>query len=408
MNLQQNSYSKSYKKLLITILLVLLFTTQSATDIFVPALPVMAHDFGVSSHQMNMAITYYVYAQAFLFLIVGQISDVLGRKRTIVIALFITIICTFLISESRSLENILILRIFQALGSAGVYIVSRLIIKEVYAKEELLHVTALFMLGLVLSPALAPVVGAFILKFLDWRWIFRISGMFLIIFWIICICLIRESNTNIQLHRMNFKLSNLLNSYYIVLKDWLFIRYVFIVGGTFASYYAFITMSSYMYVQEFHISEIYYSYLFTLIAFGYFMGNKMMSYLTKRQYSPYDIIKVGIVLGMLICIMSVISYFLSANIMLFMILITLGGWLTRLATAFINPPIQVGVLHSFPKHSSAAVGLLSSLQYIFAAVGSWSVGALDMLPSQSIIITTIAYTLISIAFFTLVKKKDFA
>ena len=123
MNLQQNNYSKSYKKLLITILLVLLFTTQSATDIFVPALPVMAHDFGVSSHQMNMAITYYVYAQAFLFLIVGQISDVLGRKRTIVIALFITIICTFLISESRSLENILILRIFQALGSAGVYIV---------------------------------------------------------------------------------------------------------------------------------------------------------------------------------------------------------------------------------------------------------------------------------------------
>jgi DHA1 family bicyclomycin/chloramphenicol resistance-like MFS transporter len=401
------SDNHAYKKILIILLLVLLFITQAATDIYIPALPVMAHEFGVTAHEMNMTITYYVYAQAALFLCVGQISDLIGRKKTIVFALMVTLICTFLISESKSLNSILVLRVFQAFGSAGVYIVSRLILKEVYNKDELLHVTGLFMLGLVLSPALAPVVGAFILKYLDWRWVFRILGISVAIFWVACIIILKETNHKMHENIRDFHITKLIHGYVHVLKDWLFIRYVLVVGGTFASFYAFITMSSYMYIQEYHISEVYYSYLFTFIAFGYLIGNKIMSKLSKLKYSPHTIVGVGISIGFVVCLLSILAFFLTKQVVVFIALVTLSGWLARLATAFINPPIQVGVLHAFPDYSSYAVGLLSSLQYVFAALGSWSVGALDMKPSESIIITMVIYTILSMVVFKLISKKDF-
>ncbi|RTK99621.1 MAG: MFS transporter [Proteobacteria bacterium] len=400
------SNQKKYKKELIIVLLILLFITQAFTDIYVSGLPIMAHDFSVSPAQMNQTITYYVYSQAFLFLIIGPISDIFGRKRVIVITLFCSLISTFIIAESSNLNIILIFRIFQAFGSAGVYIVSRLIIKEVYDKEEVLSVTGLFLLGLVLSPALAPVVGAFIIKHLDWRWTFRLLGILLSIFWLLSIKIIKESNNQINTYRSQFNLKTIINNYIHVLCNWLFIRYVLVVGGTFASFYAFISMSSYMYINEYHISEIYYSYLFTIIAIGYLVGNKIMVFYSKRNVGPYQLVLIGIVLGVIVIVLTILSIFLRHEIILFILLITFTGWITRLATAFINPPIQVGVLTIFNDKGSFAVGLLSSLQYVFAAFGSWFVGFLKYEPSMNIIISTIVFTLLTIASFVLLKIKD--
>lgn len=399
-------YSKHYKRQLIIFLLILLFITQASTDIYVAGLPIMAREFAVTPAQMNKTITYYVYAQAFFFLLVGPISDLLGRKKVIFISLFISLLATFVISESHHLGTILVFRVLQAVGSAGVYIVSRLVIKEVYAKDELLEVTGLFLLGLVLSPALAPVVGAFIIQHLDWRWSFRFLGIFIFICWLIGLKFIQESNHNTQEYRQNFDLKSLINNYLCVLKDWLFISYVLVVGGTFASFYAFISMSSYMYIDEYHISPIYYSYLFTLIAFGYLIGNKIMTFCSKRNVDSYRLIRVGVVIGIVVICLTLLSIYLRHNVLAFILLVTFAGWLTRLATAFINPPIQVIVLTSFGQRGSSAVGLLSSLQYVFAALGSWFVGVIKFEPSINIIISTIVFTLLTIVCFATIKVND--
>ncbi len=400
-------YSTTQKKLLITLLLLLLFVTQASTDIYVSGLPLMAREFNVTPAKMNMTITYYVYTQAFLFLIMGPISDLCGRRKTILISLIISIIATFMISEIRQLDQIIFLRIVQAIGSASIYIVSRLIIKEVYDKEEILSVTGLFLLGLVLSPALAPVIGAIIIKYLDWRWCFRLIGIISILLTSCGFFVIKESNHEIDKFRREFMPRKMLRNYLSVLTDWLFIRYLVVVGGTFASFYAFISMSSYMYINEYHISNIYYSYLFTFIALGYLIGNKIMIYLSKRGKSSHYLVLIGVSIAIFVILLTAACIIFRNYTMLFIALITLSGWLIRLATAFINPPIQVGVIHAFPALSSYAVGLLSSFQYVFAAFGSWVVGIMPFEPSTNIIATTIIFTGITIIMFFLIKRQEF-
>lgn len=403
------SYSKAYKRYLIILLMMLLFITQAATDIFVPGLPVMAREFGVSPAKMNMTISYYVCAQAILFLIMGIISDVAGRRNTILISLIISIIATFAISESHNVNLIIFYRVLQALGSGAVYIVSRLIIKEVYDSKEQLEITGIFMLGLVISPAIAPVIGAFIINHLDWRATFIFIGSSLSILTFLSFFVIKESNLQIDKHRSEFKLNKMLLNYYTVIINGLFIRYLFIVGGTFASFYAFIAMSSYMYIDEYHISNMYYSSLFMIIAMGYLIGNNIMIYKSRHGSSFYDLIKIGINISFAAIALTLLSLLLRDKVIIFIGLITIGGILIRLATAFINPPIQVGVIHAFPNNSSSAVGLISSIQYVFAAFGAWFVGIMPYQPSTNIIISTIGFTILTIlAFYTLRPGHEMA
>jgi hypothetical protein len=131
-----------------------------------------------------------------------------------------------------------------------------------------------------------------------------------------------------------------------------------------------------------------------------------MIYLSKNGKSGYQIVLIGIVIAVFVVILTTISIAFKNYTLLFIGLITLSGWLTRLATAFINPPIQVGVIHSFPGLSSYAVGLLSSLQYAFAAFGSWIVGIMPFEPSTNIIATTIIFTGITITMFSTIKHHE--
>ena len=397
---------QSYKSKLIWLLIALLFITQACTDIYLPGLPDMAREFGVSPDKMNLTITVYVYTQACLFLIMGVVSDLFGRKKTIVYSLIISVIASFLIGISHNLYFIVFLRSLQAIGSGAVYVVSRLIIKEVYDREEQIHVVGMFVLGLVISPAIAPVIGSVIIDFFNWRACFILISLSLAVLAYICISFIEESNHNTKQNRADFKISKLIGAYGSVLTNPLFIKFSIVVGGAFASFYAFISMSSYMYIDEYKVDNTYYSFIFTAIALGYLLGNKIMLYMNKQKVSPRQIVQIGVVIAIIAGLMMILSLPTNTKLLV-LIIVSFGGLVTRIATAFINPPIQVEVTYYFKESSAMAIGLLSFLQYIFAGFGSWFVGKLPLIPSHSIVLSSVFFAAISMVAFMVIPKSDF-
>lgn len=398
--------TENYKRRLIWLLVALLFITQACTDIYLPALPDMAREFGVTPDKMNLTITVYVYTQACLFLIMGVISDLFGRKKTIIYALIISVISSFLIFISHSLHLIIFLRCLQAIGSGAVYVVSRLIIKEVYDREEQIHVTGLFVLGLVISPAVAPVIGSGIIDLWGWRACFLAISLSLTILVYFSANFIQESNHAIDENWKRFRVIQLVGSYFTVLRNQLFVKFALVVGGAFASFYAFISMSSYMYIDEYKIDNTYYSFIFTAIAMGYLFGNKIMLYLNRQKVSPQQIVKIGVTIAVIAGLMMVLSLFTNAGFIVLMV-VSLGGLITRVSTAFINPPIQVEVTYCFKENSAIAIGLLSFFQYVFAGFGSWFAGKLPLIPSHSIVLSSVFFALISMVTFLMIDKNDF-
>jgi hypothetical protein len=83
------------------------------------------------------------------------------------------------------------------------------------------------------------------------------------------------------------------------------------------------------------------------------------------------------------------------NAVVIIVLVSLGICLLRLATALINPPLQVVVTNHFQEHGSHGLGLLTCFQYLFAAAGTMVVSGLPFEPSVNLMSSTLIFVLLS-------------
>ena len=150
-----------------------------------------------------------------------------------------------------------------------------------------------------------------------------------------------------------------------------------------------------MYINEYHVSSITYSYIFIVIAGFYLFGNQIMLWLNRAHVPSWELIKNGVIISSIgLCIIIFGTAFQSIGLTT-LISITCGVILLRMATAFINPPIQVAVIHNFSNNGAQAIGLISSLQYFAAGIGSFTTSVLPWQPSTNLILSSLFFCMIS-------------
>lgn len=384
------------KPVSIVLMVLLLFATQACTDIFLPGLPAIAREFGVSMAGANHLISAYNYSQAVVVLFIGVVSDLHGRRSTLLVCLALHIAASIWIALSNSLPWMIALRAVQAAGSAAVYIVLRLVIKDTLDKQAQIHATGLLVTGLVLSPILAPVAGAWIIQFTNWRGCFwAIAAVELpLFFW--AWRAVHETHHQSALFRAAFSWKGHFLHYAAVLRDRYFLGMALIVGAAFAAFYAFISISSYLYIGQYGVPASRYALVFIGVAAFYLLGNRMMSRLNARQVPPQRIVQAGVAVSLLgaavLC-----TALLASNRVAILAAVTLGTCLLRLATALINPPAQVVVTNHFTAQGSHALGLLTCIQYGFAAIGTMVVSSLPFSPSANFTFSTMLFVLLCAA-----------
>lgn len=396
--------TNSIQRAPIILMVLLLFSTKACTDIFLSGLPQIAREFGVPMDVSNLTISVYNYSQAFFVLFIGVVSDLWGRRSVLLACLLMHIAASVWIALCTGMPAMIVMRAAQALGSAAVYIVLRLVIKDTLDKKAQIHATGLLVVGLVLSPILAPVLGAWIIQVSSWRNCFWAIALFEIPLFAWTWVAIRESNHRQSEFRAAFSMRAHLLNYYSVLKDGYFLSLALIVGAAFAAFYAFISISSFMYIQQYGIRETDYAYLFIGIALAYLLGNRVMSKLNANNLAPQKIVGLGIYTSLLGTALILAQVF-THDTLLAIGLITLGTCLLRLATALINPPVQVMVTNHFRDQGSHALGLLTCIQYCFAGLGTMVVSGLSFAPSANFTISTFAFIALSLMAYMFAARK---
>lgn len=388
----------------ITLMVLLIFSTQACTDIFLSGLPQIAQEFGVSMGVSNLTISVYNYSQAFFVLFIGVVSDLWGRRSVVLYCLLIHIAASVWIALCTAMPAMILMRAAQALGSAAIYIVLRLVIKDTMDKKAQIHATGLLVVGLVLSPLLAPLLGAWIVKISNWRNCFWAIALLEIPLFAWAWATIRESNYQQKEFRAAFSMKTHILSYYNVLQNGYFLSLALIVGSAFAAFYAFISISSFIYIDQYGIEETDYAYLFIGIALAYLLGNRVMSKLNAKNVPPPKIVGMGIYISLLGATI-ILSQAFTGDTALTVSLITVGTCLLRLATALINPPVQVIVTNHFRDKGAHALGLLTCIQYCFAGIGTMMVSDLPFLPSASFTISSVFFITLSLIGYLFVFKQ---
>ena len=271
---------------------MMFFVGVSATDIYIASLPQMVLDFHSSPRVINLTLSSYSLGVAFAVLFVGEISSRFGRRRCLLLGVLCFSVAAFLIAVLPSIELIILLRVVQAFGCAVIIIVPRLVLKDCMDEREQITANGILLMGLIISPAIAPVIGAYLAKFWGWRSCFALSGVFGIILVVWGYFVLPETNRNQLLHFQ--RPSYYLKTYFQLLTNRMFLALTGVYAAGVAAYFTFIGISSYLYIDHWHMSPQRYSFLYLWLSGAYLSGNQIMQYLNGKHVSSVKIIRFGV------------------------------------------------------------------------------------------------------------------
>ena len=156
---------------------VMFGTFMAVMDISVVnvAMPHMMGSFGQDLSSITWVATSYSIAEIIMATMAGWWSTLLGRKRLYLISYAIFTLGSILAGTSRTFSQMLFWRVLQGIGGGSLIPVSQAILREAFPVEEQGTAMAIYGMGVVLAPAIGPIVGGWMTDNYGWPWIFYIN-----------------------------------------------------------------------------------------------------------------------------------------------------------------------------------------------------------------------------------------
>lgn len=269
---QENSAKVSF--ILVVFLGMLTAITPLATDLYLPALPIMPGELNTTASNIQMTIGVMTFGVALGQLFGGPISDTMGRKLPLIVGNLLCVISGIICAFAPNIEILLLGRFLQGLtGSVGV-VIAKAIARDFASGQELTKLFALLMMVNGLAPVLAPLIGGQLLLFTTWRVIFVILAVFSAIL-LVGSLLFRESLPKEK--RITGGVGVAVKNYITLIKDKPFLGQTLIQLFAFGGFFAYISGSSFVYQNIFNLSAQEFSYLFGINSCGIVLASAISS-----------------------------------------------------------------------------------------------------------------------------------
>lgn len=271
-----------------------------STDLYLPALPTMSSYFSSSSAVTNLTLSSFFLFYAVGILIWGPLSDKYGRKPILTIGAIIYIISSVSCAISTNVYFLIFARAVQGIGAGGITSVSVAIIKDCFSGKKRESMLAITQSVSGIAPMVAPILGAWILKFSNWRGAFWALTVISVINLLLTI-LYKETLREDEKYRGNIIGS--IGRLITVSKNKSFFIPTVIFSLSAIPFMGYIAISSYIYVDYFRLSEQAYSYFFAANALVSILGPIIyVRYLSNvsKMFFPIGCFALGLLSGILI------------------------------------------------------------------------------------------------------------
>ena len=141
-------------------------------DTLFPAFPAMGAQFGADKLAMQQTISAYLIAYALMSLVHGPLSDAIGRRRVIIGGLSVFTVASVGCALSTDLSTLLAFRALQGLSAGVGLIVGRAVIRDVLHGDDAQRLMSQVSMIFGVAPAIAPIIGGWILGWSHWPAIF--------------------------------------------------------------------------------------------------------------------------------------------------------------------------------------------------------------------------------------------
>jgi DHA1 family bicyclomycin/chloramphenicol resistance-like MFS transporter len=350
-------------KFLMPILLLLVILPMISTDIYLPAIPSIEQRLEINGTNVLDTLTSYMLGYSFSLIISGVLSDIYGRRRVVLVGIALFFIASVGCFMASSIEQLVVWRFFQALGGGCGTLVARVIVRDTYAADTQVRVLSYLASGLVVSPILGPIIGAYLSIYFGWRSIFLALVISSLSTWVLILFNLRESLT-LSRPIKTFQFSKVLSQSLILWGHREFVFNTLIISFAWAIYFTFITSSPAL-IQGIHkASAVEYGYIFSATISGFVFGTIFI----RWMISTFNLKRLVILAGFIILI--------STSALSVMSVIGVESLLLKLVSVFsslfgigvVFPATQAGVARSYNDNIGLISGIFYSTEMLFGAI----------------------------------------
>ena len=275
---------------LVLILAALTMIGPFAIDTYLPAFPAMAQGLHTTDVLVQQTLAAYLIPFAFMMLWHGAISDALGRKRVILVGLAFFLAASLVCAFATSIETLLLGRVIQGLSAGTGVIVSRAMVRDLYdgadAQKLMAHVSILF----AIAPAIAPIIGGWILQYFDWHGIFFFLSGFTLLLFIACALWLPETLPPDK--RQSLHPVSLWHAYRSVFSHHEFRRLSIAIALIFSAGFIYILAAPVFLIRHLGVSAQSFGVMFVPVVAGMMIGS-YVSGRTAGKISRMATIKIG-------------------------------------------------------------------------------------------------------------------
>jgi MFS transporter, DHA1 family, multidrug resistance protein len=366
-------------------------------DMYLPALPSLAREFGVSASQTQATLSACLLGLALGQTIAGPISDMLGRRRPLLIGLAAYALASLLCAFAPSVDALIAVRFVQGCAGAAGIVIARAVVRDLHAGDAVARFFAVLMLVNGLAPILAPIFGGQLLRVTSWRGVFVTLAVIGVLLLLAAGTGLRESLPPGR--RASGGLQATLATFRRLLGDRRFVGYALSCGLAFAALFAYISGSSFVLQDLFGVSPQRFSLIFGANALGIVVAGQVSGRLVGRV-RPERLLRIGLTAtatGGVALLAAVAGGIGLAGVLpaLFVVVASMG---------FVLPNASGLALAGNPRIAGSASALLGVLQYAIGAGVAPLVGIAGTRTAVPMALVIAALGVCALTVFTLFRR----
>ena len=339
-------------------------------DMYLPALPKIADDLAVSSSVIQLTLTGTLAGLALGQLIVGPLSDSLGRRRPLMAGIVLHIIASVVCMLAPNLVVLGLARVLQGIGAAAAMVVAIAVVGDLFADSAAATVMSRLMLVLGVAPVVAPSLGAAVLLHGSWHWVFTTLVVLAGLLLLVAVTALPE--TLPPSHRRPLRVRGIAATYLELLRDKRFVILVLVAALGMSGLFAYIAGASFVLQGRYGLDQQAFALVFGAGAVA-LIGATQFNVVLLKRFSPQTI-----------TLWALAAAFLAGGVFVGLSVAHVGGlagfvlpvWGILAAMGLVIPNAPAVALSRHPDAAGTAAALLGAAQFGLGAAIAPVVGVL--------------------------------
>jgi len=356
---------------LVVVLGALMAIGPLTIDTYLPALPQLSTEMGATDAQTQLTITGLLLGLGLGQLIIGPLSDTVGRRLPLLVGLAAHGAMSLLCALAPSIVLLTATRTLQGVAGAAVSVVVMAIVRDLFTGVRAAQLLSRLILVIGVAPILAPSLGSALLNVTSWRGIFVALAIAAAGLWVLAWRALPE--TLPTYHRQPATVRGSLRSYRQLFGDGTFLVMVAVAGLSFATVFAYIAGAPFILQGRFELSPQQFGLAFSANAVGMIIMTQLNPVLVGR-FGPVRVMSVGVLVAASGAV-ALLTAALAGFGGMAGFLVPFGVILAAAGICFPNAPAIALSRHGAVAGTAAA--MLGASQFLVAGSVAPLVGALD-------------------------------